>query len=133
MWLDYLMESIKVRNGLSEEWEKIKVCGEEHASYLRENPERLREKIRQINDYREKIMSSNLPAEKKEEWLKATKESLNYLNADKSDNCFLNGILLGIVIGGLGFYLLNKTKDDLIERFSQYVQKGFHDEIKKGA
>ena len=112
---------MQLKNQLKDEWERTKVCGEEHASYLRENPEKMTEKIKQLNDYREKLIASTLSLEDKEDRLKDTQKSLNYLKPNY-DNLLIGILIGGVAIGGV-ICIWNWVKDYAIEKVVDKLRK----------
>lgn len=133
--MQYLNELVSLEN----EWQDIKISGEEYTKATKENPEMRENKRKQISIYREKLLNSNLSGEEKERKLKEMRESLEYLEERNpvavaqvsDDRQLLTGILLGGLITIFGMYLMDEFKTYLKENLSESIMKGLYSEIQK--
>lgn len=124
MSLECLIEMQKEKNSLDEEWERIKICGQEHAYVLMENGD-TEEKIKTILKYREKVLNSQLRERDKEARLKEIRENLSYLNGNKERDAI--SYVLAIGVGLLISFLTHLLDFD----FKKYVKERVEDkEIK---
>lgn len=123
--MSYLEQIISLEN----EWEDIKLSGEEYARVMNENPERKQKKKKEILSYREKIVNSGLASEEKERRLKEIRENFGYLNSNGQDNEFFKGILFGVLFTVLGIYGIDRLKNYLKEELSENILKGFHSQL----
>jgi len=123
--MSYLEEIISLEN----EWEDIRVSGEEYARIINENPERKEKKKKEILTYREKIVNSTLANEEKERRLKEIRENFSYLNSNDQDGEFFKGILLGVMFTILGMYGIDRLKNYLKEELSESILKGLYSQL----
>jgi len=133
--MQYLDELVALEN----EWQDIKISGDEYVRAINENPDLRENKKRQLLSYRDQILSSGIADSEKERKLKDIKDNLGYLEEKtpknttqaSGDRQLLTGILLGGLITVLGMYFMDSFKDSLKKSLSEGVLDGLYSGMRK--
>lgn len=106
---------------LINEWNDIKIYGEEHAKVINENHETIKRKREEILAYRDRVINSKLSSEEKEKRLKEIRENLNYLATGNPNN---ESDSLEVIVG-----IVSSIGTTLVMRFIEYMLKNYKQKV----